>query len=885
MKILHYTDLNVGKLKKQFKKVEGFLAKGDFKSADVKKMVNSDYYRAKLDDTNRLLFKFATYQSETYVLLLEVIHNHAYDKSRFLRGAEVKESNFTPVSTAEKVTETDKKPLVYVNPNKTEFHLLDKFISLDEEQTDIYGLSAPLIIIGSAGSGKTALTLEKMKHFSGKVAYISLSPYLVENAQTIYYANNYDNSKQEIDFLSFKEYIEMIQLPKGKEITFKDFERWYSRYRNATKIKEDYKLFEEFKGVLTGSVTEKAYLSREDYLSLGIKQSIFLEKERAIVYDIFEKYVKFLEEGKFYDSNIVAFNYLEKAEADYDFLVVDEVQDLTNIQLMLILKSLKSPTNFLLSGDSNQIVHPNFFSWSKLKSMFYLTDFKGSLIRILKTNYRNSHEITELSNNLLKIKNARFGSIDKESTYLIDTVSENKGEINFFEDSDKIKKDLNNRTENSAKFAILVMNNDDKHKVRRHFKTPLVFSIQEAKGLEYENIILVNFISDYDKEFREITNGVTPENLTDDAFSFSRAKDKSNKELEAYKFYVNSLYVAFTRAVKNIYVIESKRKQPILELLNIKKTVANVTLEKQDSDDSEWLDEADRLEQQGKLEQAQQIRDRLKGIDYISPEELEIIKEQALDTKANNNAARKRLMAYIKARFDVVLLNQLADINYLPAIEYRRKLRNDLKDFERLARNNRTKGLDKYIEKYNVNIQTTKDLETGLTLGLITNSKNVIDFFLERKAKVTIKNNDGLIPLQVAIRSFDRQKLSAKHLTKYYPVLKMPFVRCKTTERVVKISEKSMEYFLLHYLLAVRDDLIDPNDKPEMQGLTMDEFMELIEEMPEAILPEYRRKRQYVNSILAKNEINRADRYNRKLFKRVSRGTYNLSEDLEMEYL
>ena len=31
--------------------------------------------------------------------------------------------------------------------------------------------------------------------------------------------------------------------------------------------------------------------------------------------------------------------------------------------------------------------------------------------------------------------------------------------------------------------------------------------------------------------------------------------------------------------------------------------------------------------------------------------------------------------------------------------------------------------------------------------------------------------------------------------------------------------------------------------------------------------------------------FDRDDRYNRKLFKRVSRGTYNLSEDLEMEYL
>ena len=84
--------------------------------------------------------------------------------------------------------------------------------------------------------------------------------------------------------------------------------------------------------------------------------------------------------------------------------------------------------------------------------------------------------------------------------------------------------------------------------------------------------------------------------MTDEAFAFSRAKDKSNKELEAYKFYVNSLYVAFTRAVKNIYVIESNRKQPILELLDIKKTIEKVNLDKQQSDNSEWLEEAERLE-------------------------------------------------------------------------------------------------------------------------------------------------------------------------------------------------------------------------------------------------------------------------------------------------
>lgn len=883
MNILYYNNLNTKGVKTQLKKVETALRKGDFKSADVKKIPNTNFYRARLDIRNRLLFQYASFKGESYLLFLEIIHNHQYDKSRFLGGSAIDERKFRPVTTPKRIDNDDIKKLVFINQKQNSFHLLDKIISFDDDQHEVFGLPAPLIIIGSAGSGKTALTLEKMKHFRGNVVYISLSPYLVENAQKIYYSFGYDNSKQDIDFLSFKDYIESIKLPKGQEIHFKDFEHWYARYRQATKIKEDYKLFEEFKGVLTGSVIDKPYLSREDYLNLGVKQSIFLKKEREKVYDIFEKYLKFLNEGRFYDSNIVSFQHRERVIPKYDFVVVDEVQDLTNVQLMLILKSLKSPTNFLLSGDSNQIVHPNFFSWSKLKTMFFKTDLRGSLIRILKTNYRNSAKITELSNTLLKVKNARFGSIDKESTYLINTVSESEGEINFFEDNDKIKKTLNSKTEKSTKFAVLVMNNEEKGRVRKYFKTPLIFSIQEAKGLEYENIILVNFISNYDKEFREITRDVTVEDLTDD-LRYSRAKNKENKELEAYKFYINSLYVAFTRAVKNIYIVEAKKKQPILTLLGIRKTQAKLELDNQESDAEDWLKEAERLELQGKYEQAQQIRDKLKGIEYISPEEVEILKVKAFNTSSPNKQARKRLFKFAVARFNMEIVERLANINYYPAVDYRRELRKDLKSYVRDIRNNKTKSLERYIQKYHVDVQNPGELMTGLMLAITNGATNSFEFFMAKKASILLKNAEQLVPIQLAIRAYDREKLSLPKLQRIYPRLKMPNIKCKTSERVLKVHDKSMEYFLLHYLIAVRDDLIDPKDPPKMQGLTMDEFMEYIEEMPDNILPPYRRKRQYVNSILAKNEVNRDDVYNKKLFKRKSRGCYNLNPDLVLIY-
>ena len=73
MKLLYYTDLEISKVAKQFKKIETYLAAGDFASADVKKMPNTGgYYRAKLDKENRLLFRFAKHQEEQYLLLLEV---------------------------------------------------------------------------------------------------------------------------------------------------------------------------------------------------------------------------------------------------------------------------------------------------------------------------------------------------------------------------------------------------------------------------------------------------------------------------------------------------------------------------------------------------------------------------------------------------------------------------------------------------------------------------------------------------------------------------------------------------------------------------------------------------------------------------------------------
>ena len=73
-------------------------------------------------------------------------------------------------------------------------------------------------MVGSAGSGKTALTLEKLKYADGEVLYVTHSAYLAQNARDLYYARGFEREDQEVTFLSYREFIESIRVPVSASI-------------------------------------------------------------------------------------------------------------------------------------------------------------------------------------------------------------------------------------------------------------------------------------------------------------------------------------------------------------------------------------------------------------------------------------------------------------------------------------------------------------------------------------------------------------------------------------------------------------------------------------------------------------------------------------------
>lgn len=902
MKVIEYSDLETTKVKRQYEKVKGFLASDDFRSAEVKKLAEHELYRAKLDDTNRLLFKLMTFGSERYALILEVVHNHAYEKSRFLRGVSIDEAKIPALE--QPPAENEPLPaLRYVNPSFARFHILDKIISFDAEQEETYQRPLPLIIIGPAGSGKTALTLEKMKAVPGRVLYVTLSRYLADNSRNLYYANNYENEDQEIAFLSFREFLETIRVPEGREITYSAFAKWLLRIPKQLRVSDAHRLYEEFRGVLTGSVVDKAHLSREDYRDLGVRQSIFLSEEREPVYALFEKYLAFLKENGFFDPNILAHGYLAHAQQSYDYIVVDEVQDITNIQLQLILRCLKQPDHFILCGDSNQIVHPNYFSWSGLKTMLYNAESLESakVTRILQSNFRNAAAITDTANTLLRIKQKRFGSIDRESAYLMQSVSDAQGEVVFVRDTDKAKRELSRQTRRSTKFAVLVMRDEDKAAVRQFFDTPLLFSIHEAKGLEYENVVLVNFITAERASFRDIIEGVSEEDLGGD-LEYRRLRDKTDKSLEVYKFFINSLYVAVTRAVQKLYLIEGDSTHPFLDLLGLRDAQEGVTLDVKQSTVEEWQAEAHKLELQGRQDQADEIRrDILKTQpvpwEVCTPARVVELLGRSRDPKEVSQKPRKTLFEYglfyneprmsdllAKHGFDRAKQLFIREHGYWLLNEplYKQQRLSLVAKYFQDYSGKFYQSVMKQCESYGVDHRTTFN-KTPLMLAAEAGNSALVKELLNSGADAELVDNYGRTSWQGALlRAMHDKEYAVKQFPMVHELLAPSYISLRIDDRLIKLDAKQGEFLLFHIFFALFHFQMNRSKYAIEAPIKASYLTEMIELLPESVIPAYRKKRAYTSSLLSKNETDGTNPYGRKLFKRKRTGWYVLNPKMSI---
>lgn len=919
MRLLQYKDLDLKRVKPAFAKVRSAIEADDFKSPDVKKLHAGGYYRAKLDHSNRLLLQFARYGGETVCLALEVIANHAYEKSRFLRGAPVDEAKIEQEPHVEPAQSgTEAVPLRWLHPTRAEFELLDKPIVFDDAQEAVRRLPAPVVLVGSAGSGKTAVTLAKLREATGRVLYVTQSAYLAQSARALYDAHDYENPDQEADFLSYRELLETLHVPPGREVSFNAFRGWFDRHRAAARALGDldaHALFEEFRGVIGAQPTGPQSLN--EYLELGPRQSLLAPTAREAAHALFGRYRQWLAETNQFDLNLVAHDWRPRAQPTYDFVVIDEVQDLTAVQLALVLACLKAPGQFLLCGDSNQIVHPNFFSWAAVKTLFWQglagQAAQHQQLQVLQANFRNTQAVTELANTLLKIKQARFGSIDRESNFLVQSTSAELGEVTLIQARDAAIKQIDAATRASARHAVIVLRDEDKASAKAQFKTPLVFSVHEAKGLEYPHVVLMGVVSGQRAAYAEVCDGVTAQDLQRSELDYRRAKDKSDKSLELYKFYVNALYVAMTRAVQSLTIVEADTGHPIFGLLGLQAGEAR-TAATQASTKEEWAQEARKLELQGKQEQAAAIRETFlqgKPVPWTPwcRALIEDLAPKALDPTHPSSKLRQTLFDYALWHGQQHWVERLAATPFLPAkglVELGSfngagttlAKRMHMPEWDRQEAHtrrtvaaSRQRHLLAYAAKNFKDILRLCDVHgvdhltpvgaTPLMLAARAGNLPLVQALLAKGADPDRRDEFGHTAwLHAVSRAMEESGFAVSGLPALYDALAPAVLDVQTDGRLVRVEQHQGEYWVLTLMLAGLKTqwsacvLRSHEVWKYGDGFFAEQLHLVLERLPPHLWSDKRRKRSYVNQVLSRGEVDSSYRPARQLFARARHGHY-----------
>ncbi len=375
-------------------------------------------------------------------------------------------------------------------------------------------------------------------------------------------------------------------------------------------IKDSNQIADDLKSIYNNTMkfkyetVDQQLIPQSDYLSIDDKTSVYTTEERKAIYSIAMKYQNWIKKEEFYDDNDIAAKlicFVQNNEFErFDYIVVDEVQDFTELEIYLISILSKNLNQITFAGDIHQIINPTYYTNERLTT-FYRTKAKEIKLHQLEKNYRSSKNIVELAEIMSGIRRRMIGCYKEETEQPLKGIKESSLLYNLKPTGSNLKGMLY-ALQDRAYTAIITANEKDKERLESVVGIPLknVFTIQEAKGLEFKYVFCYNLTSNYADKWKEIFDG----------------KARKNSK---YRYFFNIFYVAITRAIDNLCIYEdinvfSEDNVFLSIFADIDSFDAQaVGLAVQISDKSEWLAEGKKLESTGKLKNAKLYYEKAKS--------------------------------------------------------------------------------------------------------------------------------------------------------------------------------------------------------------------------------------------------------------------------------
>ncbi len=179
-------------------------------------------------------------------------------------------------------------------------------------------------------------------------------------------------------------------------------------YRAVEALRDDY-LLDEFDWVIEGQDCrdEAAYLAA-DRAGRGMP---FSETRRRAVWKVYEVYRAALLDRDCYSWGHIIQVALDQVRAGafrerWDYVVVDEAQDLPPAALSLAVELANDPSGVFLTADANQSLYNRGFRWTNVHEDLNV----AGRTRILRRNYRSTRQIAAAATDIL----APVSGVDKD---------------------------------------------------------------------------------------------------------------------------------------------------------------------------------------------------------------------------------------------------------------------------------------------------------------------------------------------------------------------------------------------------------------------------------------------------------------------------------------
>jgi hypothetical protein len=468
-------------------------------------------------------------------------------------------------------------------------------LHLSEEQTEVLSNPGPVLLSGEAGSGKTSvitqwLVINHLRHQekvpapSGPIRQlfvtfsILLSTHTKQEFSTMLPKTARDHRT---DFMTYRQLLLGILETAGEnrrfvstnEMTFDRFMREYAPILHKSSNIDPVLLWDEIRSVIKGGATgsSEVFLDFERYQKLSDARSQCKTPAslRDSYYDAAQDYQAYLNKNSLWDGVDLARACLANigSAEKYEKIACDEVQDLAPVEIRLLFGLLQGPvSNLFFTGDVAQVINPSGFLWARMKRELY--DWSGGErvpdVKYLRRNYRSYREIVELTNAVLRV---RRDLLDDDVSH-VEQVPLLPGRVAPMVLREPPTTALTSVTSNPNRRLILTKTSSEKTRVLDFLgkarDNTSVLTIEEAKGLEFEGVLLWNF---FIPRHETITKDDWEKVFTPDKRKHLResiVRGEINPYGLTYEF--NLLHVGLTRGRRVLFVYDEDSSMRIANL-------------------------------------------------------------------------------------------------------------------------------------------------------------------------------------------------------------------------------------------------------------------------------------------------------------------------------